>query len=358
MNRSLFRYCNPIRSEAVGNIRDPQIVNVDGIYYLTGTCCPFQRQTVNPGVKLWSSPDLLNWTYEGLLIDRSTLLEDAWYRDRFWASEIHPKNGKFWLTFNCRNESEKYNRVHSCGLAVADRITGPYTILTHDRPLLDGTGRDTSLVTPADVPASVVSRHPEDIAVWSNDMTLFTDDDGRTYAFFKSHYVQEIDLENARFVGERRRALAADKGTWEDVGIEGMFVIKRGGVYYMLYSSWTRGYEVGYATAGHPTGPWTKYDGNPIYGAQNPELCREKGLEFTGDPESPFIEAGHCEIFTGPDGRDWICAHLRPKGGESDETFLGFDPIWVENGMIKTNGPTYTEQTVHVQPDDGRRRGL
>ena len=92
MNGPLFRYCNPIRSEAVGNIRDPQIINVDGTYYLTGTCHPFQRETVNPGVKLWSSPDLLNWNYEGLLIDRSTLPEDAWYRDRFWASEIHPRN--------------------------------------------------------------------------------------------------------------------------------------------------------------------------------------------------------------------------------------------------------------------------
>ena len=54
-----------------------------------------------------------------------------------------------------------------------------------------------------------------------------------------------------------------------------------------------------------------------------------------------------------PDGWDWISAHLRLKGCNSDMAFLGFDPIWVENGVMKTNGPTYTEQTVRVGPGVG-----
>jgi beta-xylosidase len=149
----LFRYTNPIRSEVIGPIRDPQIINVGDMYYLTGTTSPFWPGTVCPGIKLWSSKDLLNWKFEGFLIERSKLAEDVWYRDRFWASEIHQKGGKFWLTFNCRNESEKYPHVHSCGLAVAEKITGPYKVLTHEKPLLEG---------------------------WGNDMTLFTDDDGKT----------------------------------------------------------------------------------------------------------------------------------------------------------------------------------
>jgi len=144
--KSVFRYCNPIRSEAIGPFRDPQIINVGDTYYLTGTTSPFWPGTVCPGIKLWSSKDLLNWKFETFLIERSKLPKDVWYRDRFWAPEIHHKNGKFWLTFNCRNESKKYPHVHSCGRAVADKITGPYTVLTHDKPLLDGWGNDMTLL--------------------------------------------------------------------------------------------------------------------------------------------------------------------------------------------------------------------
>ncbi|MHC4624209.1 MAG: glycoside hydrolase family 43 protein, partial [Planctomycetota bacterium] len=185
---------------------------------------------------------------------------------------------------------------------------------------------------------------------WGNDMTLFTDDDGKTYAYWKRHFVQQIDLENARLVGERRRTIKCYDQGWEKSHLEGMFIIKRGGVYYMFYSAWTRGYEVGYATARHPMGPWTKYEGNPIYGAQDPNRCKETGVEYTGDPNSPYYGVGHCTIFTGPDGRDWICAHHHMKGcgHKGSDIHLGFDPIWIENGVIKTNGPTYTHQTIEI----------
>ena len=214
---------------------------------------------------------------------------------------------------------------------MADKITGPYTVLTTDAPLLDRNN-------------------------WGNDMTLFTDDDGKTYAYWKSHYVQEIDLEKAKLVGRRLPTLPGRvPGTWEHIGVEGSFVIKRRGVYYMFYSSGSRGYEVGYATAPHPMGPWTKYKGNPIYGAQNPESCQKNGLPYTGKPESPFLGAGHCTIFTGPDGRDWITAHCTLKASKPDEQRyqqnyafeLVYDPIWIdEKGIVHADGPTWTRQTI------------
>ena len=48
---------------------------------------------------------------------------------------------------------------------------------------------------------------------------------------------------------------------------EGAFVFKYNGKYYMTYSANNTGYEyygVGYATADHPMGPWTKAEENPI----------------------------------------------------------------------------------------------
>jgi len=47
---------------------------------------------------MWRSDDLLNWTFHKMLIGRRDVPERAWYRDRFWAPEIHQKNGKFYLT--------------------------------------------------------------------------------------------------------------------------------------------------------------------------------------------------------------------------------------------------------------------
>ena len=136
--RQPFVYQNPIRSEAIdGGIRDPHLINWDGKYYLTGTSHPFTRGA-RVGVKLWSSDDLKNWKSEGLLIDSSKLPEDVWYRDTFWANEIHIAKGKFWLTFNAANMSAEHKAQHSCGLAVADKITGPYTVLTTRKSLLDG----------------------------------------------------------------------------------------------------------------------------------------------------------------------------------------------------------------------------
>lgn len=36
------------------------------------------------------------------------------------------------------------------------------------------------------------------------------------------------------------------------------------------------------------------------------------------------------------------CGHKR------SDIHLGFDPIWIEDGFIKTNGPTHTEQVVQI----------
>ena len=323
-----FVYQNPIVSEAIdGGIRDPDIINWDNKYYLTGTCYPFSRGA-RTGVKLWSSDDLKSWKYEGYLIDSSKLLDAVWYRDTFWASEIHAAKGRFWLTFNSANSSTNHPHTHSCGLAVADKITGPYTVLTTNKSLLNGN--------------------------WGNDMTFFVDDDGKTYAFWKSHWVQEIDLEHAKLVGPRVRTIPNSvPGTWEASGVEGEFVIKRRGTYYLFFSAWSRGYEVGYATAPHPTGPWTKYKGNPIYGAQDPEHCKKYGLPYTGNPNSPFLGAGHCSIFTGPDGRDWIAAHCTFRNAKTDKDrfLLVYDPLRIDKaGVVHVAGPTWTRQTIALPP--------
>jgi len=335
--QSAMTYQNPMPRGTVDGLRDPYIVNVDGIWYMTGTAKPFfefQYPTLgaNPGVPLYSSPDLKTWTYRGIIVPR---VNGSWYQDRFWAPEIHVKsvNGvrKFYCTFNCFNADQ--NSPQGVGLAVANNITGPYTVLTPNAPLVNG-----------------------------NDGSIFTDSDGNDYLFVAGIFAMPVDLANAH-VGAAWSALAVsptpqwDGGT--GVGIEDPDVIKIGGTYYCFYSSWGRGYEVGYATANNIHGPWTKYAGNPIYGAQNPAACAASGATYTQAPNVPYREVGGGAPFVGPDGQWWLSAHFALNNPDPDTTKYwgweqpGFDPLNLQNGTFLAKTPTWTPQSAPLPLTSG-----
>lgn len=315
-----FIYTNPISSGIEGGIRDAQIFEENGTYYLIGTAPPFWGGP-NPGIRIFSSKDILNWKFEKLLISRSEMDSSVWHFDRFWAPEVHKIGEKYYLLFNARNEMPKYKHRHGCGVAVADHLMGPYEIVTKDEPLTYG-----------------------------NDLSFFEDTDGKVYAYWnesKKITGSEIDLKTMD-LKEKNYFFTTEEGAWDQVGIEGAYMILNDGIYYLFYSSWSRGYEIGYATSKSPLGPFVKYSGNPIYGAQYQPTCEKNGLEFTGDPNSVFRAVGHNQIWTGPDGRFWISCHgiLNEEGPTPS---LVIDPIWFEEGHIKTNGPTSTKQVVHDQ---------
>ena len=63
-----------------------------------------------------------------------------------------------------------------------------------------------------------------------------------------------------------------------------------------------------------------------------------------GDPENPFNQVGHNEIFKGPDGRYWLSCH---GIGEDGIPKLVIDPLEFDmDGNIFSNGPTYTKQVI------------
>jgi len=322
-----FAYQNP--NPGV-NVRDTVILPDEGKFYSIGTCPPYW-QGANPGVKLFSSDNLVDWKFETMLIDAAKLPPDSWYKDRFWAPELHKIKGKYYLTFNCLNESEKYRHHHACGIAVSDRVKGPYKVMTPDKPL-----------TP-----------------WpSNDLTLFEDEDGKVYAFFNNGwtdvhkiYVAEMDMEKLRLKEEPVELFKQERGAWDANGIEGSAVVKHEGTYYLFYSSWTRGYAVGYATARDIRGPYAKSKSNPLFGAWRKgreNICVRYGKDIQ-DPLFPFTSLGHNQFFTGPDGRLWTSCHAYLTG--SNEASMLIDPVWFENGEVKTTAPSYTPQEARITPE-------
>jgi len=82
---------------------------------------------------------------------------------------------------------------------------------------------------------------------------------------------------------------AAQDNSWEGVGLASPAVWQdSNGLWNMLYQGGPRNPAIGWATATHPFGPWTKYAGNPVIGhgvlglssAATPGVLYENGLLY------------------------------------------------------------------------------
>lgn len=348
----VFQYQNPITSGIDTNgVRDCQVFWDRNRWYMTATSFPHweSQETngqLNKGVVLYSSKDLKKWKFVKYVVPRPE--KDKWYYHRFWAPEIHKIKGKYYALFSCRNDSLGYKGQYG-GYAVSDRISGPYRVVTDTAPLVEG-----------------------------NDLTFFEDTDGQVWAFWRygrgaGIRFAKVNLEKGELVSDPETAITSgvieyspdseaktgkDSGyiarldpavanyrSWDAIGIEGPYVIKVKATYYLFYSSWTRGYEVGYATAPKIKGPWTK-NGEPFYGMKNKELCLKRGFTWDENPENPFIHVGHNQVFLGADGHLWLSCHGIIAG---KKPMLVIDPILFEqDGTIQKREPSYTLQTVPI----------
>lgn len=322
-----FTWTNPITSGIdKGGLRDCYVFRAEGHWYLTGTSAPHWGDGYgNPGVRLYRSDNLNDWTEVGLIVKNPGV--GKWYASRFWAPEIHEIDGKFYCTFNCRNERNGFNVKQSWGIAVADHVEGPYRVLSDDKPVTAG-----------------------------NDATLFKDSDGKVYVSWcgpsKEHpdgnvmMLARIDLKTLKLSGVHE-IFGGTKGDiattgWDQCGVEGPCLFKRKGTYYMMYSSWQRGYEVGVATTKDINGKWTKAADNPIFGSQS------KG-KWKDAVETPYSDIGHNTVFTGPDGRLWLSCHGQVRGSGLPP-MLYIQPMeFDKKGNIKHLTPTTTPQTVRVK---------
>ena len=336
-----FCYTNPITRDTAISMRDHCIIKVGKLWYCTGTSNPVWTGP-NPGVRLLVSDDLIHWKQHSWLIDESKLPADSPYNGRFWAPEIHFIKNKYWLTVNSgkvTKEDPKGMKTHSIWLFSSDKVTGPYTLV--NGPL-----------TPQ----------------YNNDATLFEDEDGQTYLYCSGNglFQSKIDLSTGKLVGSIQKFLDKREPGYPDWmvgGIEGPFVVKKEGTYFMFFSTWTRGYEVGLLKSKSPLGPWELASREPIFGTRKkgyrPELAIDGGyanLKFQ-DSEDPYCETGHNALFEGPDGKLWSSCHYsmyekRPfpycpdlQAWEKTPQ-MGIEPVYYKDGMFYIKGPTWTGQCV------------
>jgi beta-xylosidase len=337
----LFCYTNPITRDTAIAMRDHCIIKVGRQWYCTGTSLPVWTGS-NPGVRLLASDDLIHWRQHSWLVDASKLPPDCLYNGRFWAPEIHYIKNKFWLTVNSgkvTEEDPKGMKTHSIWLFSSDEVTGPYKLV--NGPLT---------------------------SQYNNDANLFEDDDGQTYLYCSGNglFQAKIDLPSGKMIGSIQKFLDKkdpENPDWMVGGIEGPFVVKRDGIYFMFFSTWTRGYEIGLLKSKTPLGPWELASREPIFGTRKKgyrtELAIEGGyanLKFQ-DSEDPYCETGHNALFEGPDGKLWNSCHYimydkrpypySPNFEEWEKNpQLGIEPVYYKSGMFYIKGPTWTKQCV------------
>lgn len=271
-------YCNPLPMPIGqgGNAQgDVTVIKEGGKYYMYCT-----------GGGAWVSDDMLNWEFHyvaGVPV----------------APDVVKYNGKFYLSGNSDN------------LFVADNPLGPFTDL--------GPFKNTGPVEKG----------------WNGgfDTKIYIDDDNQPYLFWPGRgisgiYGVKLDPKDlTRFMDTPTHLFGFNPmHAWERYGemneyptvawIEGPWVIKRNGIYYLEYSAsgtqW-KTYAEGYYTATSPLGPYS-------YAPNNPLLRKTEGL-VTG--------TAHGSIVEGPDGGMWQFYTIvlsNPPGGRR----IGMDRVFFD----------------------------
>jgi xylan 1,4-beta-xylosidase len=243
------------------DLADPDVIRYDGRYYLYST----DEAGGAVGFDVYLSDDLVHWT------QGPRVFSDP--GPNVWAPEVYhdPDTDLFYLY---------YTSNMRIGVAVGDSPLGPF------------------------VSRGVLIRD-------AIDANLFRDDDGRLYLYYSYAPPLYVRWLTGSLRVQQMTSPLEPEGdpidilyseTWERflgiVGIiEGPWMLKRDGIYYLMYSGNATSsvdYAIGYATATDPTGPFTKYPGNPV-------ISRGGGI----------LGPGHNSVVEAPDGNLVIVYHQK-----------------------------------------------
>jgi beta-xylosidase len=223
---------NPIQAHGGG------MLHHGGTYYWFGEHGTPGRTKV--GVMCYSSQDLYNWRNEGVALPLAK--DDPEHDLAVGCALERPKvihnarTKKYVMWFHLELKGQGYDAARS-GVAVSDRVTGPYTYLGSFRP-------NKSM---------------------ARDMTLFVDDDGSAYQFYASedNKTMHVSLLTEDYLAPSGRfeRIFVDRST------EAPAVFKFKGRYYLIGSGCTAyaPNAARSAAAASICGPWKEL-GNPCLG--------------------------------------------------------------------------------------------
>ena len=271
------------------NAHGGSILKFEGFYYWFGTYLieRSKKDESDEGISCYSSADLKNWTFEGLVLqtveNKLSPLTRGCIIER--PKVIHNKmTGEFIMWFHHELKGEGYSSALTA-LAVSDKITGPYEYKKSLRPnaktwplnypdslktqfknktnLLDFEGKKKKEL----IVNGYFLQRDFDIGQMSRDMTLFVDTDEKAYHIHSSEnnqtiHISELTDDYMNFTGKYIRVLPGEAN-------EAPAIVKNNDKYYMVSSGCT-GWKPNPARAAMSTeimGIWENL-GNPINGTQ------------------------------------------------------------------------------------------
>ncbi|MFA6117796.1 MAG: glycoside hydrolase family 43 protein [Sphingomonas sp.] len=308
-------YRNPVLQ---GFYPDPSILRVGQDYYLVNSTF-----TYFPGLPVFHSRDLVNWTQIGNAIDRPNQVDfkQVGLSAGIYAPDLSYRAGTFYLAGTCV----------ACGgnfVMTAKTPAGPWS----DPHWNAIDGIDPSMFFDTDGSAWILNNGPPASTP--------------LYSGHRAIWIQRIDPKTLKPFGERTIIVnggvkPADKPIW----IEGPHLFRKHGYYYLIAAE-------GGTAENHSevvfrsksiTGP---YEPGPV----NPILTQR-----TLDPARPFpiTSTGHADFVTTSKG-DWWTVFLgtRPYRGDfyntGRETFML--PVRWRNGWPEVTAPGATIPYVHARP--------
>ena len=293
--------------------------------------------------RIYSSSDMVNWTDHGTQLSLSSF---SWADDRAWAAQAIERNGKFYW-YICAHS--RLAGGMAIGVAVSDSPTGPFRDAI-GKPLFDN-------------------------GSWENiDPTVFIDDDRQAWIYWGNPrvYYAKLNKDMISFDGEVKTLdmteeafggpvlSQREKGKqYKDSYVEGPWIMKREGLYYLLYAAGGVPEHISYSTAPSPDGPWT-YRG-PIMPLEDTRsftnhcgIAEHKGHNYffyhtgklpggSGYGRSVAIE----EFQFNPDGSFPIIHH----------TNNGVHPIGTLNPYLRTEAETIA-WSVGVKTENNKKTGV
>ena len=256
---------------------------------------PYLKQTF---INAFSSPDLVHWTRHDHVLDVQNV---AWAAYAVWAPSAIEHKGKYYLFFGA-NDIKSDGQLGGIGVAVSDRPQGPFKDAL-GRPLI---GKIHNGAQPI-------------------DQMVFKDDDGQVYMYYGG-------WKHANVVKLAPDLLSVvpfpDGSTFKEITpdpayVEGSFMAKRKGVYYLMWSEggWTGpDYRVAYAMSGSPFGPFKRAG----------TILQQDARIAKG--------AGHHSVVNIPGSDDWyITYHRRPlKDTDGHHREMAIEHLYFnEDGSIK-----------------------
>ena len=285
-------YSNPV---IPGDHPDPSIVRAGNEYWATATTSQWA-----PIFPLLRSRDLVNWTREGAVFEEPP----AWSSGSYWAPELAEHRGTFFVYYTARRK----NGPLCVAVATAPAPAGPWT----DR-------------------GPLVCQE-----VGSIDAVPVTGEDGRRYLVWKEDgnsrklptplWAQPLSDDGTALTGTRTEILR-NEAPWEGHLIEGPFILRRAGWFYMFYSAGACcgrncDYRLGVARSRTIHGPWERHRANPILAANEHWKC-----------------PGHGSIVATADGRTFLLYHAyHPEDFEYAGRQALLDEVTWQDGWPAING--------------------